>query len=173
MKNLKLKTGFIFVMVCFVIQSLCAAAWAVEIDPNDPSTIEAAKVEIRQNVEEFPPKVEELKTKSYSGTFSEIMALRVVDVNNVAVEAKRIVEKAQQICEVEGVKVEKQDALKGILEKGTKKEGLELKKVLNEFTLILNDDLEALNTEDPNYVADASELSLVVAWLLDIDQELP
>lgn len=161
------------ILVCFVIQSLCLAAWA-EIDPNDPNTIVAAKAEVKTRVEEFPAKIVELKEKVYpAGTFSEIMAARIVDVNDAAVEAEQIVDKAAEICVVEGLSIERKDVLNIALEKTTKKEGLQFKRAVTEITKIIGEDLDALDPNDPNFVTDAESHALLVSWLLEIDEELP
>ena len=158
-----------FMMV--ILAGFAAAFCMAQIDPNDPAVILAQTSELQKQAKEFPPKVKELKTKVYSGTFDKIMAERTVDVNSVASEARNICDKAVELARIEKIQTGRHNALKAIFENKTKKDKLKEKSDVAIITSWMVDELNELDEADPNYISNVETFSACINIMLQYDAE--
>ena len=141
-----------FVLILIMVQVINVIAANVN---TPPGTIEAEEAQVVEMATVFlPQKQKQLAIKIYTGSIGDVITERIVDVNDVVVYADAIQTKAKEVCERNGDTVTKQEAVKKLLEKHTKKEQFEKQKSNAEFIGAVIDVL-AMSTpdvNDPNYV---------------------
>jgi hypothetical protein len=156
-------------IILFIL--LCTACFGY-IDANDVEAIEAAKVELKEKVRQFPDKKKQLETKTYSGTFAEILEARGNDANDVATDARLITNTAEEIAKAEKLELRKTEALKHILSEKTEEKKLGKKTILLEVTGHVNDELEAIDPNDPNSITKTENTLELMSMLIDMERAL-
>jgi len=129
---------------------LMAVMLAVCWGDDDPKVLEA---DVYTHIKAAETKQKLLPTKTYSGTFGEIMAARVADVNDVAVEIAQAKAKVERLFVVTGEKMDVAEKIKAVISQQAKEEVNEEKKRNGEFLgaldAIVHDPNMPTATEDP------------------------
>jgi len=97
-------------------------------DPIDPNDYAAREVEIVTMVNQLPEKKKQLDEKVYTGTMEQIVAERIVDVNDVIMFSVSIDEKVDKLCKDVNVPTSKEEFIKDVVKRHNKRVEAEKKK---------------------------------------------
>ena len=140
-------------------------------DVNDVNEVDVSVeiAEIKTIVTELPQKEKELAKKQYTGTIEEIMAQRVLDVNEVQIETKLLKDKTKSVAEK--IKLEKRQ--ESILNKRLSAEERELSRQKNNAEIIkisyqiLNDPNLLPDPNDPNYLDEVMKNQQAMLFIME------
>ncbi len=157
-----MKRSFVLIAILVVSIVICMTAFAV--DPNDPKSMEQEELRIKNDVEILKVKQRELKTKQYSGTMREILALRVIDVNEVKTKATKISDDVIKFIELKkGKRLEKSDAMRELLGERVKEPEAKIQKQNAEIRMavefMISDPNFLPDSNDPDYVSEIEQLN--------------
>lgn len=134
-------------------------------DPNiiDQNAVAAKQVELVEAIDALKPARAELEKKVYSGTMQEILAQRVIDINDVKIKADEAQQKAVELAEIAGLDGAKAEYIKSTIEISRRK-AIELKGLgsvydpLNQYKPKLPIEPK-VKMADPNYQSEIDVIS--------------
>jgi hypothetical protein len=140
------KSLVIMFVSCFLVCSFSVA------EPNEPNNIEAKVEELRSLMGELPVMRQGLETKEYSGTMKDILAKRIVDVNQVRTHSIAVKTMAKEVATMSGLDSKKAEAIKTVIERARRK-SIDIK-----GQAIYYGDSEPPKMDDPNYISEVEQM---------------
>jgi len=135
-------------------------------------TLLERQVKIQARIKALPDKKAALEVKTYSGTFEEVLAARIIDLNDVVVEAQTIVTDCNQLGKDAGLGDPPIGVVIAKLTKVVDPNIQEKKRLNNRFLRDVNEAFTDPNglpdTNDPNYTIVLQEHLETIAWLSDV-----
>jgi len=165
-----MKRSLIMLFIMLIVCVSCLTVWAA--DPNDPNSIEYKENEIVTMVKQLPQKQIQLNDKVYSGTIEEVLAARLVDINEVIEYSKQIETKANSLVSEVNITPDKGSAIKLVIQRFNDRSKNEEQKCNNEFLKAVHDSLNDPNVvpepNDQNYADTIAIHNEILAFCIEI-----
>lgn len=126
----------------------------------EPNTVEIKQAELINLMDQLPQQRKQLEQKTYSGTIEQIMAQRVIDVNDVRTKSQEVTKAAMELCELSGLDPTKAEALKVVVER-TRRQAINLKggdKIIDQGVTRTPSPKLPPEPNDPNYVSEVDTI---------------
>lgn len=120
---------------------------------------------VQQRICELPQKKAALASKTYSGTFCDILEQRIRDLNEVIVEAQQVLAEVNDICVDTNTSQPPKFKLIMTVKQKADVNDIKVKEKNNEFLNAVNDAISDPNIIDPNEIAQGQEL---FQWCVEI-----
>jgi len=134
----------------------------------DPNAIEKEAAEVEAMVKQLPAKEQALQEKEYSGTIDQIYAQRVVDVNEVAVFARKLQIKAVDVAGKMGLDTRKKGVIQAILDRKAKAKEQQRanNEIISHVSAAFNDPNIVPPVDDPNHIDQLTAMNELLTFCL-------